>query len=152
MAGGTLQVEVRIPGEPGAPRTGEVTFLDNAVQDPTGTVMLRATIPNEDRRLWPGQFVQVRLILSMIKGAIIIPAAAPQLSATGPYVYVIKEDMSPELRPVTLGQRQGDRIVVEKGLRAGERVVVTGHMGIDPKGKVRVEESPTAGTPPKAGN
>jgi multidrug efflux system membrane fusion protein len=152
MARGTLRVEVRLSGEPGTPRTGDVTFLDNAVQDPTGTVMLRATLPNEDRRLWPGQFVQVRLILSMMKGAIVVPASAPQLSATGPFVYVIKEDSTAELRPVTLGQRLGDRIVIEKGLRAGERVVVAGHMGVIPGKNVRVEEPPTAGTPPKAEN
>jgi multidrug efflux system membrane fusion protein len=145
LAKGALQVEVRLPDEPEDPRRGEVTFLDNAVQDGTGTVKLRATLANTDRRLWPGRFVKIRLVLAMIKGALLIPAAAPQMSAKGPFVYVVKEDFSAELRPVTLGQRQGDRQVVEQGLKVGEQVVTTGHIGIIPGGKVRIEGARASG-------
>jgi multidrug efflux system membrane fusion protein len=137
---GTLGVEVRTPDEPGAPHPGELTFIDNAVQEGTGTVQLRATIPNADRRLWPGQFLKVRLLLTTLKGAVLVPAAAPQMSAKGPFVYVVKEDSTAELRPVTLGQRQDDRVVIESGLKPGERVVTVGHIGIMPGGKVKVEE------------
>jgi multidrug efflux system membrane fusion protein len=145
MATKKLQVEIRLPEEPDAPRAGELTFLDNAVNAGTGTVSLRATIENKDHRFWPGRFVKVRLVLSTLEGAILVPASAPQLSARGPFVYVIKEDSTAELRPVTPGQRQGDLVVVEKGLEPGERVVIAGQMGVMPGAKVRVVEP--AGTP-----
>src|SRR5208283_138318 len=96
------------------------TFLDNAVQDGTGTVKLRATIPNGDHYFWPGRFVKVRLVLSTIRGAVLVPAAAPQRSANGPFVYVINEDSTAELRPVKLGQRQDELVVVDEGLKPGE--------------------------------
>ncbi len=147
MATGTLRVEVRLPDESDTPVTGQLTFLDNAVQEATGTVKLRATIPNGDHRFWPGRFVKVRLILRMRQGAVLVPAAGPQLSAKGAFVYVIKEDATAELRPVTLGQRQGELVVVEQGLRPGERVVVTGQIGVIPGGKVRIEEPRGGGAP-----
>src|SRR5947208_4150103 len=90
LTAGTLRVEVRLPDEPDRPVVGQLTFLDNAVQDATGTVMLRATVANSERRLWPGRFVKVRLVLSTVAGAVLVPAAAPQMSAKGPFVYVVK--------------------------------------------------------------
>src|SRR6266436_7264375 len=89
---GTLRVEVRLPDELDKPFAGQLTFLDNTVQSSSGTVMLRATIPNGSHRLWPGRFVNVRLILAMMPGAVLVPAATPQDSAKGPFVYVVKED------------------------------------------------------------
>lgn len=83
MARGSLKVEVRLPDEPGEPRIGTLTFLDNAVQDGTGTVKLRATIPNNDHRFWPGRFVKIRLVLDTLQEAVLVPAAAPQASARG---------------------------------------------------------------------
>src|SRR5579864_134642 len=76
-AKGTLRVEVRLPDEPDKPVVGQLTFLDNTVQSSSGTVMLRATAPNGDHRLWPGQFVNVRLVLATLSGAVLVPAAAP---------------------------------------------------------------------------
>ena len=140
LTSGTLRVEVRLPDEPDRPVLGQLTFLDNAVQDATGTVMLRATVANSERRLWPGRFVKVRLVLSTVAGAVLVPAAAPQMSAKGPFVYVVKDDSTAELRPVRLGQRQGELVVVAEGLRAGERVVINGQLGVTPGGKVRIEE------------
>jgi multidrug efflux system membrane fusion protein len=140
MEQGTLKVEVRLPDEAGDPRPGELTFLDNAVQDGTGTVKLRATVPNGDQRFWPGRFVKVRLVLSTIKDAVLVPASAPQTSAKGQFVYVVKDDSTAEMRPVTLGQRHEDRVVVAQGLAAGERVVIEGQMAVMPGGKVRVAE------------
>ena len=140
LTSGTLRVEVRLPDEPDRPVMGQLTFLDNAVQDATGTVMLRATVANSERRLWPGRFVKVRLVLSTVAGAVLVPAAAPQMSAKGPFVYVVKDDSTAELRPVRLGQRQGEFVVVAEGLRAGERVVINGQLGVTPGGKVRIEE------------
>jgi multidrug efflux system membrane fusion protein len=106
------------------------------------TVKLRATLPNGDRHFWPGRFVRLRLILSVIRGAVLVPAEAPQLSAQGTFVYVISADSTAELRQVTLGQRQGGQVVVAKGLKAGERVVVTGQLAVTPGGKVRIEAAP----------
>lgn len=143
-ARGALRAEVRVPDAPEIARAGELTFVDNAVQDATGTVKLRATVPNPDRALWPGRFVRVRLVLSTIPSARLVPSEAPQLSAKGPYVYVVKEDGTAELRPVKLGQRQGERVVVEEGLQGGERVVTAGHIGVMPGGKVRVLEPASA--------
>ena len=77
MRRGRLQVEVRLPEEPDRPLAGALTFLDNAVQDATGTVKLRATVANHERRLWPGRFVKVRLVLHTLPGAVLVPAAAP---------------------------------------------------------------------------
>ena len=139
MREGTLKTEVRLPDWTD-PVAGQLTFLDNAVQNATGTINLRATIPNTDHRLWPGRFVNIRLVLSTIHGAVLVPATAPQMSAKGSFVYIVKQDSSAEQRQVSLGQRQGDLIVVEKGVEPGERVVTNGQIGVTPGGKVRVEE------------
>ncbi|MBI3933687.1 MAG: efflux RND transporter periplasmic adaptor subunit [Acidobacteria bacterium] len=142
MARGSLRVEVRLPDDPDHPRAGQLTFLDHLVQETTGTVKLRATIENGDHRFWPGRFVKVRLILGTVPGAVLIPAAATQMSANGSFVYVVKEDSTAELRPVALGQRQGDLVIVGNGVKEGERVVLTGQMAVMPGGKVRIEEPP----------
>jgi multidrug efflux system membrane fusion protein len=138
----TLRAEIRLPDRPTEARTGDVTFVDNTVQEGTGTVMLRATLANADRLFWPGRFVKVRLILKMEKQAVLIPATATQVSATGPFVYVVKDDTTAELRPVVLGQRHGDLVLVRSGVKPGERVVTLGQLAVMPGAKVRVEETP----------
>jgi multidrug efflux system membrane fusion protein len=148
---GNLKVEVRLPDEPDKPFVGQLTFLDNAVQTASGTVLLRATVPNSGHRLWPGRFVNVRLILAMMPDAVLVPAASPQDSAKGPFVYVVKDDSTAEARPVKLGQRQGDLIVVEEGVRPGERVILNGQLAVTPGGKVRVEQGNAGDAAPQAG-
>ena len=157
MAKQALKVEVRLPDDGTEPREGKLTFLDNSVQEGSGTVKLRATLNNNDRSFWPGRFVKVRLILQTQRDAVLVPADAPQLSAKGPFVYVVKPDSSAELRPVKVGQRQEDLIVIKDGLKADERVVVSGQLGVTPGGKVRVLEpaapakaSPSANPPAKS--
>ena len=140
MRSGSLKTEIRLPDSNGEMVAGQLTFLDNAVQNTTGTVNLRATIPNAGHRFWPGRFVNVRLVLSTIHQAVLIPATAPQMSAKGSFVYVIKADQTAEQRPVTLGQRQQDLIVIETGVQAGELVVTNGQLGVTPAGKVLVEQ------------
>ena len=135
----SLKVEIRLPDEADKPIAGQLTFLDNTVQAGSGTVLLRATAANGGHRLWPGQFVNVRLVLATLPKAVLVPAQATQDSSKGPFVYVIKDDSTAELRPVKLGQRQGDSIVIEKGLKAGERVVLNGQLGVMPGGKVHVD-------------
>jgi multidrug efflux system membrane fusion protein len=148
MAEGTVKVQVRLPDEPDGAREGALTFLDNAVQDGTGTVKLRATLPNADHHFWPGRFVKVRLVLTTQKAAVLVASAAPQTSAKGRFVYVVKEDSTAEFRPVTLGQRQGDLVAVTEGVKAGERVVTAGQLLVSPGGKVRIEEPAAEGAPP----
>jgi membrane fusion protein, multidrug efflux system len=150
MRAGTLKTEVRLPDSEDSV-TGTLTFLDNAVQNNTGQVNLRATIPNEGHRFWPGRFVNIRLVLSTVRGAVLVPAVAPQMSANGSYVYVVKQDSTAEQRPVTLGQRQGDLVVVEKGVEPGERVVTIGQVGVTPGGKVRIEQASEKGQQAGAG-
>ncbi|HWX38953.1 MAG TPA: efflux RND transporter periplasmic adaptor subunit [Candidatus Sulfotelmatobacter sp.] len=141
-----LKVEVRLP-DAAKPETGSLTFLDNSVQSSSGTVLLRATVPNPERHLWPGQFVNVRLVLSTLSKAVLVPTAAAQDSAKGPFVYVVKSDSTADLRPVKLGQRQGESVVIEQGLQPGEKVVLSGQLGVMPGAKVNVVSGAPAGQP-----
>jgi multidrug efflux system membrane fusion protein len=151
MRAGTLKTEVRLPDLPDEMVAGQLTFLDVAVQNTTGQVGLRATIPNAGHRFWPGRFVNIRLILSTIHQGVLVPATAPQTSAKGTFVYIVKQDSTAEQRPVTLGQRQGDLIVVEQGVQAGERIVTVGQLGVTPGGKVLIEQ-PRNPASPATGN
>ena len=142
MSRGMLKAAVRLPSDPeNSARAGRVEFLDNAVQNGTGTVNLRATMSNSDHHFWPGQFVDVKLVLSTEKGAVLIPNQAAQISQRGPFVYIVKSDDTAELRPVKLGQRQGDEVVVTEGIAPNERVVLAGQMLVRPGSKVRIDGS-----------
>ena len=149
MRAGALSAQVRLPDSSDEPVSGALTFVDNTVQTETGQVTLRATIPNPGHRFWPGRFVNVRLVLGTMHGAVLVPATAPQMSANGAYVYVVKPDSTAEQRSVSLGQRQGDLIVVEKGVSAGEKVVTDGQLGVTPNGKV-MEQPREANSPATA--
>jgi multidrug efflux system membrane fusion protein len=145
MSSGVLKAAVRLPSDSeNLTRAGRVEFLDNAVQNGTGTVNLRATMSNRDHHFWPGQFVDVKLILTTEKNAVLIPNEATQISQRGPFVYIVKNDDTAELRPVKLGQRQGDQIVITEGIEPNERVILAGQMLVRPGGKVRVNADPQA--------
>lgn len=140
MARGTLKTLVRLPSDPeDRARNGKLTFLDNAVQNGTGTVNLRATIANPDHHFWPGQFVNVKLVLATQRKAVLVPNQATQISQRGPFVYVVKPDSTADLRLVTLGQRQGDDVVITQGVSVDENVIVAGQMTVAPGGKVRID-------------
>src|SRR5260370_23419332 len=129
MTRGTLKPLVRLPSDPeDRARGGQLTFLDNTVQNGTGTVFLRATISNPDHHFWPGQFVNVRLVLATQKGAVLIPNQATQISQKGPFVYVVKPDSTADLRLVTFGHRQDDHIGVTHGVAAGASVILAVQM------------------------
>jgi multidrug efflux system membrane fusion protein len=145
-AQGALQAHISLPQSPDDSRTGPLTFLDTAVQPGAGRLRVQVTLPNDDRFFWPGQFVNVRLVLKTIKGAVLIPYAATQMGQQGPYVYVVKSDSTAEQRPVVLGQRQGPNVVVEKGVQADERVVLTGQLSVTPNGPVHIVEPVAANT------
>ena len=146
-----MKAAVRLPSDAETGRAAQVEFLDNAVQNGTGTVNLRATVSNPDHHFWPGQFVDVKLVLSTEKGAVLIPNQATQISQQGPFVYVIKQDDTAELRPVTWAAA-GD-VVVTEGLAAERRVVLAGQMLVRPGGKVRIDQQlPARRLMPAAGN
>lgn len=147
MKAGVLKTEVRLGSDAASDlRAGELKFLDNQVQDGTGTVKLRAAVANADRHFWPGQFVNIRLILTTSKDAVLVPNQATQISQQGPFVYVVKNDKTADLRQVTLGQRQGNDVVIAKGVAAGEEVIVTGQLQVQPGGPLRMEAPAAAPT------
>jgi len=143
MAQGTLKVIVESPDAPGKTAQGNLTFLDNAVQDGTGTIKLRATVPNQDRQFWPGQFVNVRLILATLKDAKLVPNESLQISQQGPYVFVVDDKGLAQQVPVSLGQRQGDKTVVTKGLNGDETIIRTGQMLVQAGMAVTVQKPAT---------
>ena len=140
MAATTLKVEISPVGDSNGPYSGELQMTDNTIDETTGTISLRATIPNPDRILWPGQFVDVKLIVSTAKDAVLIPGAAVQLGQKGMYTYVITDDNKADLRDeITVGQVEGDNVIIEKGIKTGEKVVTYGQMGLSPGAKVQVQ-------------
>lgn len=131
-----LEVVARQEGGSGVPVSGKLTFIDNAVDPQTGTIRLRALFANENRELWPGQFVTSTLTLDEQVDALVVPARAIQNGPNGTYVFVVKQDQTAELRPVSVERTEGQNAVIAKGLQAGESVVTTGQLRITPGAKV----------------
>jgi len=140
MSARRLQVEAAIPGQESRKFVGELTFVDNSVDTTTGTIQLKATFPNKDNALWPGQFVNVALILTEQPNAVIIPSRAVQMGQQGSYVYVVKPDQTVEFRPVILGFTVGENVVVEQGVSAADKVVTDGQLRLFPGALVKVVE------------
>jgi multidrug efflux system membrane fusion protein len=137
LGGPNVKVQTYLADGSIAPRTGDLYFIDNAVQPGSGTVKARGVTPNPDRALWPSEFVRVRFILDTLKNATLVPAQAVQVSQSGPFVFVVKPDNTVDLRPVKPGQRQeGDLTVIESGVKPDETVVVTGQLALAPGAKV----------------
>lgn len=139
QAGGGLKVEATVPQDPEHPETGVLSFINNMVDASTGTILLKGTFPNPDRRLWPGQFVNVTLRLSAEPNAVVVPAQAVQTGQTGHYVYVVKPGDTVELRPVVAGNTVGGETVIQKGVAVGETVVTDGQLRLFPGAKVEVK-------------
>jgi multidrug efflux system membrane fusion protein len=146
MAAGPVPVVVTVPGQPKAPIAGTLTFIDNQVDVATGTISLKAKFPNDDDRLWPGQFVNVTLTLGIQADAVVVPSAAIQAGPNGPYVFLIRPDSTAELRLVQVNRTLNDRTVIAGGLVAGDRVVVDGQMRLGNGMRVTVQGT----APPKA--
>jgi multidrug efflux system membrane fusion protein len=148
LAKGGLQVQATIPETKLPVDIGRVTFIDNTVDRTTGTITLKATFPNKDNKLWPGQFVTVVLTLSSRPNAITVPSQAVQSGQQGPYLFVVKADKTVEMRLVKLGQLYKSQLVVEQGVTPGETVVTDGHVRLVPGSKVEIKqaESPQAAT------
>jgi multidrug efflux system membrane fusion protein len=136
---GTLQVRVTPPGAP-QPRLGRLAFVDNAVDPTTATIALKAQFDNTDHALWPGQFLDVTLVLQTLKNVVVVPSQAIQTGQQGPYVFVVDAGGAANVRPVEPGAAAGERTVVQKGLAAGETVVVDGQLRLTPGARVSVKE------------
>jgi len=129
-----------LPQGGGAPiATGTLTFVDNAIDPQTGTITLKATFPNANRALWPGQFVNVSVVLSQRPNSVVVPAQAVQTGQKGQYVYVVTGDNGVEMRPVRVAQSIDQLAVIDKGVAAGETVVTDGQLRLTPKSKVEVK-------------
>ncbi len=151
QAAGPLQVSADLSSG-GGHFTGELSLINNAVDPTTGMILLKATVANEDRGLWPGSFVQVSMTLGTEDGAIVVPEKAIQQGQQGTYLFVVKPDRTVEMRPVTVGQRRNDEAIIEKGLEAGEEVVTDGQLRLFPGAGVEIKSgsapSPEAGASP----
>jgi len=146
-ASGQLKVLALPKGQADGPIEGRLTFIDNGVDTTTGTFKLKATFQNRDRRLWPGQFVDVALELSTQKNAIVVPTKAIQNGQQGDYVYVVRTDSTAESRPVKQSGTYQNLTLVSEGLKAGEQVIVNGQMRVAPNAKVVVQSTmPTTPT------
>lgn len=117
---------------------GTVMLVDNQIDATTGTVRVKATFPNPHRRLWPGEFINVRVLTQVKRQALTIPLAALQRGPDGLYAYVVRQDSTVDAVPVKTGAQWNDVVVVEQGLEPGQRVVVSNHYRLQPKAAVRV--------------
>ena len=144
MAIGTLAVEAKPPTEDGAASHGHITFVDNNVDQTTGTIRIKATFTNEDRRLWPGQFVNVVVALTKDPTAVVVPTSAVQVGQQGQYAYVVKADKTVEYRAVTVERTAGLETVIKSGLKPAETVVTDGHLRLVAGTRVSIksEDSP----------
>jgi multidrug efflux system membrane fusion protein len=148
QARGPLPVSVTVPGDSGPPLQGEVAFIDNAVDETTGTIQLKATFDNAEERLWPGQYVNVTLTTGIDEAAVVVPERALQRGQDGTHVFVVLPDSTVELREVRIARsRQGESVIAE-GVSAGDRVVVEGQLRLTPG--ARVEPRPMSETAPGA--
>ncbi len=138
LTGGTLKVAAEDPTSGKTLAVGDLTFMDNAVDRTTGTITLKATFPNPDRMLWPGEFVNAVLTLTMERNAVVAPAGAVLNGQQGTYAYVVKSDATVESRPVKVARSGPDGAVIEAGLKAGEKVVTDGQLRLAPGAKVEV--------------
>jgi multidrug efflux system membrane fusion protein len=150
MSGGNVKVDAVIADDTHHPVEGVLTFVDNAVDSATGTIKLKATFANSERRLWPGQFVNVVTMLTTQPNAIVVPSQAIQTGQGGQYVFVIKGDLTAESRPVVLSRSLDGETALEKGLQAGEKVVIDGQLRLVSGAKVEIKQGEGAPERPAA--
>jgi len=151
MAEGDLPVDALNSSGKGTLDKGKVMVIDNQVDQTTGTVKLRGEFPNNDLQLWPGQFVNVRVLIDTLRQAVVVPTAAIQRGPNGAFVYVLKQGNTVTVRPVTLTQQDDSRAVVATGLQAGEQVVTTGFARLTEGAQVAVSDAENAGQIAPAG-
>jgi len=138
---GKLKVEALIPGLKTPSPAGELTFINNTVDTTTGTILLKATFANTDRELWPGQFVKVQMTLGIQPGAVVVPSQAVQSGQSESYVFVIKNDLTAEMRMVEAGRATNGELVIEKGINPGETVVTDGQLQLSTGTTVEIKNT-----------
>jgi multidrug efflux system membrane fusion protein len=132
MKNGEIQVTTTIPGNPGKAATGKLLVVDNVADTETAMVSVRARFANDDETLWPGETVEVTLTLATLTNAVVVPSSAVRSGLSGPYLLVVKPDLTVERRPVTTGNLAGGETVIASGLQAGERLITTGQGRVTP--------------------
>ena len=143
MSQKTVSVEAQTPGDTRRPSEGHITFVDNAVDQTTGTIKVKGSFPNVDRRLWPGQYVNVVVTLTVDREALVVPQSAVQNGPQGPYVFVIKQDQTAELRSIVIARVADSETLLTSGAAEGETVVTDGQLRLVPGSKVSIK--PNAG-------
>ena len=141
MAAGTVTVSALPAGEKGQPAQGKLAFYDNTVDSTTGTISLRGIFENQDERLWPGQFVNVNVALSVDAEAVVVPQAAVQIGQAEPFVFVVKGDNTAEARKVRVTRTVDGNSVIASGLEPGERVVIDGQLRLSNGSRVEIRSA-----------
>ena len=139
MALGPLAVEAKPPNDEQPSSHGQITFVDNNVDQTTGTIRIKATFTNEDHRLWPGQYVNVAVALTKDPTAVVVPTSAVQVGQQGEYAYVVKSDHTVEYRPVVVERAAGLDTVIKSGLKPSEIVVTDGHLRLVAGSRVSIK-------------
>jgi multidrug efflux system membrane fusion protein len=149
---GGMKVDVSLPGNTAQRDEGEVHFLDNTVDSATGTILMKAVLPNAEEKLTPGQFLNVKLLLDTLKNAVTVPNEAVQQGADGNFIYVVKDDSSVEMRKIEVAAADAGLTAIAKGLQAGETVVTDGQLRLTPGVKIKAREAAgkANGAPPPA--
>jgi multidrug efflux system membrane fusion protein len=142
MAQGSTRVEVQPPNDTEAPTGGSITFIDNAVDQTTGTIRVKASFANADQRLWPGQFLNVTITFKTDQNAVVVPTAAVQTGQDGSYAFVMKADKTVELRKVEVARTADSDSIIKSGLQPGETVVTDGQLRLVAGSRVTVKETP----------
>ncbi|MGB9628756.1 MAG: efflux RND transporter periplasmic adaptor subunit [Thermodesulfobacteriota bacterium] len=151
MARGKLRVQAIVPNDQVPLEEGFITFIDNTMDSATGTIKMKGTFENRGRRLWPGQFVNVILTLTMEPNAIVVPSQAIQTGQQGQFVFVVKPDLTVEMRPVVIGRTVDQEVVVLRGLSIEEKIVTDGQLRLYPGAKVEIKSSEPISPPEKKG-
>jgi len=149
LAQGTLRVTAAAPNDE-VESVGRIAFVDNAVDQNTGTIRIKATFPNADRRLWPGQYVNVVVTLTTDPGAIVVPSVAVQAGPQGPYVFKVTPDQTVEMQAVTVARTRGAESVIASGVAPGDTVVTDGHLRLVPGARINAKPGQNAGSEPPA--
>jgi len=136
LATGPVPVIARVPQDAGPPAWGQLSYINNVIDDQTGTIMMKASFANDDGALWPGAYVNVTVTLGIDGNALVIPSEGVQTGQNGQYVFVVKPDHTVEMRPVKLARTVGGESVIASGLTAGETVVTQGQLRLAPGVKV----------------
>jgi multidrug efflux system membrane fusion protein len=139
MVRGALRVLATPPNDDAPPAVGRISFVDNSVDPNTGTIKVKGTFPNADRRLWPGQFVNVTVELTTEKNAVVVSTAAVQAGQQGPFVFVVKPDQTVEMRNVVVTRTAAAETVIASGVEPGETVVTDGQLRLVPGSRISVK-------------